>query len=151
MADEGLGSTTVVQIGIVVRDIEEKARAWAELLGLPVPQIVVTDPPEKAHTEHRGRPTAARARLAFFQAGQVSIELIEPLGSPSTWQEQLEQHGDSLHHVAFVIKGMAERAAYLQALGIPLVQRGEYTGGRYAYFDGVDRLGTVLELLEDDW
>ncbi len=150
MSSNGIGSSTVVQIGIVVRNIEEKARAWAEVLGLPVPEIVITDPPEKAQTQYRGQPTPARARLAFLKAGQVSIELIEPVGEPSTWQEQLDEHGESLHHIAFVIKGMKEKTAYLEGQGIPLVQRGEYTGGRYAYFDGIARLGAVLELLEND-
>ena len=34
--------------------------------------------------------------------------------------------------------------------GVSLVQRGEYKGGRYAYVDGLETLGTVLELLEND-
>ncbi len=45
---------------------------------------------------------------------------------------------------------MAEKIAYLDSKGIPLVQRGEYTGGRYAYLDGAAQLGAVLELLEND-
>ncbi len=150
MAAETLGSTTLVQVGIIVADIEAKARAWAEVLGLPVPPIRVTDPVEVACTEYCGRPTPARARLAFLDAGQVQLELIEPIGEPSTWRDQLNQHGASLHHIAFHIKGMKDRVAYLEAKGIPLVQRGEYTGGRYAYFDGVAQLGAVLELLEND-
>jgi hypothetical protein len=36
------------------------------------------------------------------------------------------------------------------AQGILLAQRGEYTGGRYAYMDGVGQIGTILELLEND-
>ena len=53
-------------------------------------------------------------------------------------------------HIAFQIKGMVTKTAYLDAKGLPLVQRGEYTGGRYAYFDGNTQLGTILELLEND-
>jgi hypothetical protein len=45
---------------------------------------------------------------------------------------------------------MKEKVAYLEAKGIPLLQRGDYTGGRYAYLDGTTRLGAVLELLEND-
>ena len=148
--DNPLGTTTVTQVAIVVRDIEAKARAWARLLGLPMPAVIVTDPVELAHTEYRGQPSPARAKLAFFQVGQVSLELIEPIGGPSTWQEHLEAHGESLHHIAFQIQGMQDKLAYLDANDIPLVQRGEYKGGRYAYADGTQALGTVLELLEDD-
>jgi hypothetical protein len=82
--------------------------------------------------------------------GQVDIELIEPVDGPSTWRDQLDAGGDSLHHIAFVVDGMADRLAYLAGNEIPLVQRGEYTGGRYAYVDATKQLGTVLELLEND-
>ena len=148
--DNPLGTTTVTQVAIIVRDIEAKARAWAHVLGLPVPAVIVTDPVEVAQTEYQGRPSPARAKLAFFQLGQVSLELIEPIGGPSTWQEHLDAHGESLHHIAFQIQGMQDRLAYLDANDIPLVQRGEYTGGRYAYADGAKALGAVLELLEND-
>ncbi len=82
--------------------------------------------------------------------GQVDIELIQPVGEPSPWQDHLDQHGDSLHHIAFQIHGMKEKVAYLDSKGFPLVQRGEYTGGRYAYIDGSAQLGCILELLEND-
>lgn len=150
MAEETLGTTTITQIGIIVHDIEAKAKAWSEILGLPVPPIIITDPVEKAQTEYRGELSEGRAKLAFFNCGQVQIELIEPVGGPSTWKEQLDTHGDSLHHIAFVIKGMKEKIAYLDGKGISLVQKGEYTGGRYAYLDGVAKLGGILELLEND-
>lgn len=40
--------------------------------------------------------------------------------------------------------------AILEEKGMPLLQRGDYTGGRYAYIDGTPRLGVILELLEND-
>jgi methylmalonyl-CoA/ethylmalonyl-CoA epimerase len=150
MTDQTLGTTTVTQVGIIVKDIETKARAWADVLGLPVPEIQITDTVELTHAEYQGEPTPARAKLAFFHLGPVDLELIEPIGGPSTWKDQLDQHGESLHHLAFVINGMKEKVAYLDTKGIPLVQRGEYTGGRYAYVDGTAQLGAVLELLEND-
>ncbi|HWQ14158.1 MAG TPA: VOC family protein [Roseiflexaceae bacterium] len=150
MEQQGLGTITVTQVGIIVRDIEARAKAWADVLGLPVPEIRLTDPVERARTEYMGAPTPARAKLAFFHLGQVDLELIEPLDEPSTWKDHLDRHGDSLHHIAFHIQGMSERLAYLSAKGIPLVQRGEYTGGRYAYVDSAPQLGAILELLEND-
>ena len=150
MTKQGLGTTTLTQVAITVADIETKAKAWADLLGLPVPEIIITDTVEVAQTEYNGKPTPARAKLAFFQLGQVDLELIEPIDGPSTWKDQFDRHGESLHHIAFEVNGMQEKVAYLEAKGVPLVQRGEYSGGRYAYVDGTARLGAVLELLEND-
>ena len=150
MTEPALGTTMVTQVGIIVEDIEARARAWSEILGLPMPRIMITDTVDIAQTEYKGKPTSARAKLAFFHMGQVDIELIEPISEPSTWKEQLNQHGVSLHHIAFQIQGMRDKVAYLDSKGLPLVQRGEYTGGRYAYIDGSAQLGCILELLEND-
>jgi methylmalonyl-CoA/ethylmalonyl-CoA epimerase len=150
VSEPRLGTKVVTQIGIVVKDIAATARAWSTILGLPMPEIIETAGYDEARTEYQGRPSQARAKLAFFSMGQVSVELIEPIGGPSTWRDQLDAHGDSLHHVAFVVNGMKDRTAYLEAQNVPLVQRGEYPGGRYAYLDGSAQLGTILELLEND-
>jgi len=150
MSKPALGTTTITQVGIIVGDIEAKARAWSQILGLPMPEIVITDTVDIAQSEYQGQRSTARANLAFFHMGQVDVELIEPIGEPSTWKDQLDRHGDSLHHIAFQIQGMQEKVAYLDSRGVPLVQRGEYTGGRYAYVDGGAQLGCILELLEND-
>ena len=150
MTEATLGTIVVTQVAIIVRDIEAKARAWSQILGLPVPEIIVTDTVDKTQAEYNGQPTTARAKLAFFHLGQLDVELIEPIDGPSTWKDQLDRHGDSLHHIAFNIKDMKDKIALLDSRGVPLVQRGEYTGGRYAYLDGVAQLGAILELLEDD-
>ena len=148
MSEGRLGTRTVAQIGLVVSDVEATAEAWAKVFGLPVPEVQVTATVDEAHTEYRGQPTPAQARLAFFHFDNVDVELIEPIGGPSTWREHLEQHGDSLHHIAFRIQGMPEKLEYLSGQGITLIQRGDYTGGRYAYLDAVSQLGLILELLE---
>lgn len=150
MKSTSLQNNQVMQIGLVVPNIEEAARAWASLLGVPTPEIEMTGPVEQAHTQYRQQPSPARARLAFFQLGQISLELIEPVGEPSTWGDQLAAHGPSLHHIAFEIKGMADQLSILEQHGMSLLQQGDYSGGRYAYMDGTQRFGAVLELLEND-
>ncbi len=149
MNKNALGSDLVCQVGIIVRDVEKTAQAWADLLGVEKPVARITDTKDKSHINYQGASTDARAKLAFFNLGQVQLELIEPVGAPSTWAEFLEKHGQGIHHIAFRIKGMDDVLAELQAHDIPLVQRGDYTGGRYAYVDGIPALGAILELLEN--
>ena len=149
MTSNALGTNKAMQIGMIVQNIEETVDAWSRLLGVPRPDIMVTDPVDVAHTEYQGQPTPARAKLAFFDMGQITLELIEPIGEPSTWKDQLDAHGQSLHHIAFGVKGMAERLSALAELGLPLIQRGDYTGGRYAYLDGQKQYGAIIELLEN--
>lgn len=149
MAEKGIGTNVICQIGLIVRDIERTARVYADVFGIDVPDVIITDTEDKAHTKFRGAPTQARAKLAFFQMGNVSLELIEPIGEHSTWKEFLDEHGEGVHHIAFQIEGMDRVLAYLDGKDIPVIQRGDYTGGRYAYVDGAPSLGIILELLEN--
>ena len=115
------------------------------------PQWSLTDSIEKTHGEFNGEPCPARAKLAFFHVGDtLDIELIEPDHTPSVWRNVLDEKGEGVHHIAFVINGMKEKFVKLDAQGMKLMQRGEYTGGRYAYVDAVSQLKTIVELLEND-
>ncbi len=90
MSKQELGSNIVCQVGLIVRDIAKSAQAYSQVFGMPKPPVIITDEPDVAKTTYKGEPTNAQAKLAFFQMGQVSLELIEPIGGPSTWQEFLD-------------------------------------------------------------
>ena len=149
MQERGIGTNVICQIGLVVRDIERMAKVYADLFGMDMPNIITTDPEEIAHTKFRDAPTSARAKLAFFKMGDISLELIEPVGGPSTWKEFLDEHGEGVHHIALQIQGMERVLTFLAGKGISAIQRGDYTGGRYAYLDSAPSLGVILELLEN--
>jgi methylmalonyl-CoA/ethylmalonyl-CoA epimerase len=149
--DKGfLGNNVIMQIGIIVRDIEKSAKDYAEFFGIPVPSWKQTDTIDKTQAKYRGAVCPARAKLAFMKFGSLDIELIEPDKEPSTWREHLDTKGEGVHHIAFIIDGMKEKVAALEAHGHPLQQKGEYTGGRYAYIDTLRTLKVLVELLEND-
>jgi len=74
----------VVQVGIVVRSIERSISIWENLLGVKASNIVETEPREKTGMKYRGKAAEGRAKLAFLQLENMTIELIEPVGGPST-------------------------------------------------------------------
>ena len=146
-----LGTNVVTQIALVVNDIEKTGREFARFLGVEYPGYIVTDTEDMALTRYMGKPSKARAKLSFFHVGpNVDIELIEPDHEPSVWRRDLDKNGEGFHHIAFNVKGMKEKNEILEKAGMPLVQAGEYTGGRYAYHDAGNALKVVLELLEND-
>jgi len=149
MEEKGIGTNIICQIGLVVKDIEHTAKIYADVFKMAVPNIIITDPEEETHIKFCGKPTNARAKLAFFKMGSISLELIEPIGEPSTWREFLDKYGEGVHHIAFQIQGMDEVLNYLEGKDIKTVQRGDYKGGRYAYVDSAPKLGVILELLEN--
>ncbi len=140
----------MVQVGIIVEDIEVAAEHWAQFLGLEtIPNISTALGSQLNPTEYRGKPSSATARLAFFNLDNITIELIEPDGKPSTWQEFLETRGAGIHHIAFNVEGMDRYIQNFEAQGIPMVQHGGWDTGEYSYMDGSDNLALIIELLEN--
>jgi 4-hydroxyphenylpyruvate dioxygenase-like putative hemolysin len=146
-----MGTNVVTQIGILVNNIDEAAQAYADLLGVEKPEIVITAEPDVAKTEYLGKPTNARSKQAFFKVGpNIDIELLEPDHEPSTWRHDLDTYGEGIHHIAFNIDGMTKVVSGLQKKGFKEIQKGEWNGGRYSYIDAKKQLKLTLELLEID-
>ena len=144
-----LGNRRVCQIAVVVKDIEKSARAYAEFFALPVPAFIITEPGLKVNQTYRGRPSDARCKLAFFKLENTVIELIQPLGGDSSWQEILDQKGECIHHIAFEVGDTAGKTGVLASNGIPLFhQGGDPKTGQFSYFDARERLGIIVETLE---
>ncbi|WP_163538159.1 VOC family protein [Gracilibacillus sp. YIM 98692] len=150
MEDNILGTKFITQVAIVVENIEKTSQEYADFFGLRKPPIKITDVVEKAETEYRGKKSPARAKLAFFEMGSIQLELIEPDENQSIWREFLDEKGEGFHHIAFVVDGMKEKVKIMEKKGMPLIQKGEYTGGRYAYMDTQADLKVLFELLEND-
>jgi catechol 2,3-dioxygenase-like lactoylglutathione lyase family enzyme len=146
------GFASIAQVAIVCRDIEASAKRWAALLGVDVPKNFETKPGLETKMVFRGKPSDARCKLAFFNLSNCQIELIQPLGPGSSWQEGLDQNGESIHHIAFKVKKLEESVATCAELGMPVLHRGRYGGdnGTYVYLDSGDKLGAVVELLHND-
>ena len=144
-----LQNAPISQVGIVVHNADKAAARFSALTGLPIPEPRITDTHEKAHTEFRGSPSNARAKLIIFNLGQMAVEFIEPLEGASTWREFLDQHGEGMHHIAFNVKDCTPALEQAARLGVPLVQKGDFTGGHYAYIDATGLFGAVVELLDN--
>lgn len=100
---------------------------------------------------YKGAPSDATAKLAFFDFGQLQLELIEPDEQPSVWRDYLNEHGESVHHIAFMVKDTENVVKYPADHGIAVLQQGLYSDGSgvYTYVDSAPQLGVMLELLEN--
>ena len=145
-----LDSNVVVQIGIIVKDVEKTASAYAGVFGIPRPAVVPIADDSFANTTYHGQASQAKGKAAFFDLGPVQMELIEPLGAPSTWEEFLRTRGEGIHHIAFKTQDMGAAREFLASKGMETVQHGGWDGGQYAYVDCSKQLGTILELLHFD-
>ncbi len=148
-ADKGLGTDLVCQVGMVVNDINASVARYRDLLDLPEPNWVQTPGYEITETTFMGQPSEATAKLAFFNFGQVQLELIQPDQKPSVWRNYLNEKGDSVHHIAFQVD--TNRAVeHFDKYGINIAQQGLYGDRRgiYTYMDSESKMGIIIELLE---
>ena len=142
-----LGS--VVQVGIVLRDVEATVDAWTSRFRLGPAQFVDWPPEgtDLAQTAtYHGRPGNFRMRLAFLQAGPVQLEFIQPLEGDNIYAEFLADHGEGLHHLLFNVPDPEGVARQIEA---PILQSGGSTlfpGALWAYLDTQEMLGAMIEV-----
>lgn len=145
-----LANRTVDQVGLLTYDLERALRQWGSVFGLG-PWSVYTYSPEIASLRLRGEPAAFSMRLAL-STSVPQIELIQPLDGPSIYHEWMERHGEGIHHVGLIVDSIAALAPELERAGHRLLQAGSGYGlrgdGGFAYFDTVDAVGLVTELIE---
>jgi len=146
------GLKKVVQVAIVVRDIEASSKLWAELLGMPVPEISTTRPGHEVKEIYRGKPSEGQVKLTFFNLGQVVIELLQPISEGTSWKEFLDEKGEGVQHLGFQVEDPDKTSAELAKAGYPVFHQGRYDSddGTYIYHETLDALGVVVELLHSD-
>lgn len=124
-------------IGIAVESIEEALPFYREALGLvPV---------------HSEEVPAQKVRVAFLQAGETAIELLEPLGGEGAIAKFLKTRGPGLHHVAFAIKDIDGHMKRLAGAGMPPIDAAARPGARghkVCFLHPKHAQGVLVELVQ---
>lgn len=131
----------VTQISVVVPALEEGIRTYAAAFGWSSWKIY--DFADLAHedVQVRGRDETYRVRVALTTAGNVDVELIEPVG-PSPYSDFLDATGGGLHHVQLVSPTRSVKEL-LDARRLPVLCSGTFRVGDgggfgYAIYDARD-------------
>lgn len=74
-------------IGIAVKNLDESIEYYEKALGL--------------HCHGQEEVESQKVKTAFFEAGEVHIELLEPTAEDSPIAKFLEKNGEGIHHIAF--------------------------------------------------
>jgi len=94
-------------VGIAVASLAEQVPFYRDVLGLQA---------------EGGEEVADQGvRVAFFRAGDVRIELLEPTGPESPIAKFIEKKGEGLHHLAYEVDDAAAAITGLQARGVQMI------------------------------
>jgi hypothetical protein len=91
-----------------------------------------------------GRTISSPISCGFARAGNMQIELMQPLGTEGIIAGHLAQHGPGPHHLGARVDDLDAAVD-----GFPVAMRAEIGPLRLAFLDTVDALGVYVELLED--
>ena len=151
-----LADRKVSHVGFVYRDAQPALAIMAALLGVQIPSLT----PFKPIDYRPGDPAdpGAHVQFAAFRAGDVSLEVLEPVGGPSPWMDFITTHraGGGAHHLAFAFgpedQDFDAVVRHLQAKG------GQWRKGKRGVagersgsspeFEFLDTLGVVVELIK---
>lgn len=149
-------TTSVRQIGIMVKDIEKSVEEFEKFLGMKAAYVGVTESQEVTKQVLWGKPCEGRCHQALFNLENIQIELVSPYGEgDSVWKECLEKDGEGLHHLAFKTNNIMEAIDDVkERSGGELMQYGTWPDsprdGQYAYIDTRSSIKTIVELLDAD-
>ena len=105
-------------IGIAVQSIERSLDFYCGVLGL----------------KHEGAETVESqgVKVAFLNAGNTRLELLEPLNETSPVAKFISKRGEGIHHIALGVSDIAQRLAEIKEQGIRLIDEQPKQGAHNA-------------------
>ncbi len=94
----------VDHIGIAVKSLDATLPFYTDILGFTCTAI------EEVASEY--------VRVAFIDANNVKIELLESLNPQSAIAKFIEKRGEGIHHIAFGVESIESRIEELKQKGI---------------------------------
>ncbi len=124
-------------VGIAVHSLDEASRFYRDALDLT--------PSETEEISQQ------KVRVAFFQMGEVRIELIEPTSDDSPIAKFLKRNGPGLHHVAYRVGDLSATLRSLASAGVRLIDetpRDGAHGMKIAFIHPKSTSGVLTELCQ---
>lgn len=144
-----LGINPIHQICFIVPDLHAAMRQWqkSERCG----PFFIMEKVQPENPVYRGNPTFLEMTVGFAQAGDLQIELIQPLSAePSAYTDSVERGTTGFHHVCYWVDDyVAERQRY-HSLGVATAFEASFGTMRFAYYDTRELIGCMTETLESD-
>jgi catechol 2,3-dioxygenase-like lactoylglutathione lyase family enzyme len=130
-------------LSIVVADIE-KATRYYESIGIgpfaeypPMSEYVKIDVPDEEGFYN--------LKIRCAQIGPVQLQLIQPGEGKSLYKDHLEQKGEGVYHLGFVVEDIDASEQTVRDMGIEVISSGRRgNGSGFAYLGTAPEAGVTL-------
>ena len=129
--------TKIDHLGIAVHSLDEAIAYYENVLGLTC--------------EGREEVESQKVRTAFFAAGDVHIELLEPTSDESPIAKFLDKNGPGIHHVAFATDDIVNQLAQAKGQGARLIHEVPFQGAgdkQVAFLHPKSTFGVLTEFCQ---
>lgn len=127
----------VDHIGIAIKDLNHALPYYIDTLGLKLLGI------EEVESQ--------KVKVAFIDAGNCKIELLEPIGQDGAIAKFIEKRGEGIHHIAFGVSDIRSRMKELKEKGVQLLQdepKPGAGGAQVAFMHPKSSFGVLYELCD---
>jgi methylmalonyl-CoA/ethylmalonyl-CoA epimerase len=127
----------VDHVGIAVKSIDDTLEYYIHTLGLTLIAL------EEVESQ--------KVRVAFIDAGNIKLELLEPVGDDGPVAKFIEKRGEGVHHIAFGVTDIRTRMAELREKGVQLLQDEPKIGAggaEVAFLHPKSSFGVLYELCD---
>ncbi|GAB4250959.1 MAG: methylmalonyl-CoA epimerase [Candidatus Methylacidiphilales bacterium] len=121
-------------LGIAVKSLEETVPVYEKALGLKC--------------GHREEVPSQKVRTAFFEVGEVHLELLEPTDAESPIAKFIEKNGEGIHHIAFYTDDITGQLDQAKGAGCRLIHEQPVEGAagkRVAFLHPKSTHGVLTE------
>jgi methylmalonyl-CoA epimerase len=122
-------------VGVAVGDLSASLAFFRDALGLEL------QPSEEVPSQ--------RVRAHFLEAGEATVELVEPTADESPIAKYIAKRGPGLHHVCFRVPDIAAALLELKARGVRLIDEAPRPGAHHslvAFVHPASTHGVLVEL-----
>jgi methylmalonyl-CoA/ethylmalonyl-CoA epimerase len=106
--------TRIDHLGIAVQNLDTAVAYYENALGLKC--------------AHREEVPDQKVRTAFFEVGDVHLELLEPTSPDSPVAKFLAKNGEGIHHLAFATDDITDQLAQAAGAGVRLIHEVPFVG-----------------------
>jgi len=143
--ESGSTGKEIVQVGIIVKDVEDTARKLEKMIGIGPFEILE---PDYRDLTFQGRVGKFKIKIGLARAGPVQIELMQPLYGETIYDEFTQRKGYGLHHLGIKTDNMEQSVKEMHEKGFRVIQSGNRPGVKWAYLSTENEVGVVFELIE---
>ena len=130
--------TKIDHLGVAVKSLEAVIPYYEDVLGL------------KCEGKHEVE--SQKVRTAFFAAGDVHIELLEPTSDESPIAKFIEKNGEGIHHIAFETDDITAQLGQAKEKGARLIHEVPFDGAGdklVAFLHPKSTFGVLTEFCQD--